>query len=334
LDTHNLTYQLVHNPSFVRWVKGSVQDDAHWQEWMEESPRHKVAVEQARSLVLGVSFEKKVVTEQQINDSWYKLSERIQLPIVPKRNASNNYWQYAAAVVLLVCASIAASYFLFTTPTTTHYQTSFGETLKIVLEDGTRVTLNGNSMLQVAEDWLEQQQREVHLQGEAYFTVSSMDQGAHKVPFMVRTPDLKVKVLGTEFNVNSRRGNTQVVLNEGKVALDIPETEEATMSPGDLVLYSSQNKKVTRRQVNPEIYTSWRKQLLVLDDTPVSHIIRQLEDTYGVQFVLSDDSIRKRRISSTGSISSADLETVLMAMSTLLQVRIERENNSIYIYEK
>ncbi len=334
MDTHNLTYQLIRDPSFVRWVKGSHQEeDAHWQQWIEENPQHKEAIEQAKSLVLGVSFEKSAISEQQISNSWYEISERIHTPVVKKRTNSIVYWRYAAAVALLVCASIITTYSLLDTAAT-HYETAFGETLKLALEDGTKVTLNGNSSLKIDKGWLEKPQRQVHLKGEAYFSVSSIDQGDTKLPFMVLTPDLKVRVLGTEFNVNSRRGRTQVVLNEGKVALDIPETEEATMSPGDLVVYSSQNKKITRRQVNPEIYTSWTKDLLVLDDTPVSHIIRQLEDTYGVKFVLSDGAIRNRRISSTGSISNADLETVLMAMSTLLQVRIERENNSIFIYEK
>jgi ferric-dicitrate binding protein FerR (iron transport regulator) len=333
LDTYDLTFQLIRDPSFVRWVRGSQQDEDHWQKWMKESPTHKVAVEQARSLVLGVSFRKTRVTDEQITNSWDKLSERIQVPIIPNRNASNNYWKYAAIIGLLVCASIVATYFSFNA-TTTHYKTAFGETLKLQLDDGTRVTLNGNSSLEIEKNWLDKQQREVYLIGEAYFTVSSIHQGAGKVPFLVLTPDLKIKVLGTEFNVNSRRGHTQVVLNEGKVALDIPKTAEATMSPGDLVVYSAKNHKITRRQVNPEIYTSWRKQQLVLDDTPVSHIIRQLEDTYGVRFVLSDNTIRDRKISSTGSISAEDLETVLMAMSTLLQVRLDREENTIYIYEK
>ena len=63
----------------------------------------------------------------------------------------------------------------------------------------------------------------------------------------------------------------------------------------------------------------------------MSHIIRQLEDTYGVEFVLNDESVRNRRISSTGSISAEDLESVLMALEALLQLRVEQTDNTIYL---
>ncbi|WKN43167.1 FecR domain-containing protein [Tunicatimonas pelagia] len=331
---NHLAHQLINNPSFERWVRdpdNNQQDAEHWQQWLDSNPEHTEAVAEARALLLQISFQQQPVSAEQITDSWHNVSQRIATSETKTIRPLWLRWQYAASVSLLVCASVVVWYWL--SGASTVYDTAYGETQAIELEDGTQVVLNGNSQLTIARNWLNKTQREVFLEGEAYFSVNRRTQNEQLVPFKVHTSNLRVKVLGTQFNVNSRRGQTQVVLDEGKVTVDIPEKEEATMQPGDYVMYSSESKEVTHRQVNPDIYTSWRKQQLILDDTPVSRIIRQLEDTYGVEFVLANEAVRHRRISSTGSISTEDLETVLIALSTLLQVKIEQENNVIYLYE-
>lgn len=326
--------QLIDDPSFERWVRDPEKypdEVAYWVQWLQSHPEHNEAVAEARALLLQIHFQKQVVPQYQINDSWKKVASKISTSEEKIIWSSGPWMKYAASVTLLI--SVLTLSWFWLSDDFTEYQTAFGETTTVLLDDGTQVALNGNSRLTVASDWLDNNYREVFLEGEAYFSVNRKVKNETSIPFRVKTSNLQVNVLGTQFNVNSRRGQTQVVLDEGKVVLAIPDKNEASMQPGEYVMYSSENKRVTRRQVNPEIYTAWRKQQLVLDDTPVSHIIRQLEDTYGLSFILSDESVRDRRISSTGSISTEDLESVLMALSTLLQVEIDREKSKIYIYE-
>ena len=333
MDTNDLLHQLLHDPSFARWINQPTQEDTlYWESWLANNPQHAETVEHARHLLTGVAFNRTEVSQYQIDQSWQQVAGRTTDPVSPTIYFWKQPLRIAAVIALVISASVGW-WWLENANQSIEYQTDYGQTQNIVLEDGTQVVLNGNSRLTLAHDWLEQTAREVYLEGEAYFQVTSLIHNDQKLPFLVLTPDLQVKVLGTQFNVNSRRGQTQVVLDEGKVAVDIPEKEEATMQPGDFVMYSSESKKVTLRQVNPAIYTSWRKQQRILDDTPVSHIIRQLEDTYGVEFVLNDESVRNRRISSTGSISAEDLESVLMALEALLQLRVEQTDNTIYLYE-
>lgn len=332
LPPNNLTIKLIQDPSFQRWVRFNSEDDAaYWEKWSQENPEHRAELEQARAMVEGIPFSKELIPQHQIDSSWNKLSQQIKKSPSTSLRLISVPVRYAAAIIILLLA--ASTWWLINTNSPVEYYTPYGVTQQIKLEDGTIVVLNGNSILSIDKDWLEKPEREMFLEGEAYFSVVSRIGNQQKVPFIVETPDLEIKVLGTEFNVNSRRGRTQVVLDEGKVTLDIPEVSEATMKPGEYVQYSSEDKTFTRRQVNPAIYTSWRNHLLTLDDTPLSQIIRQLEDTYGVQFVLSDESIRNRKISSTGSISAEDLPTILAAIGTLLQIRIVQDNNTIYVYE-
>ncbi|MEM6841353.1 MAG: FecR domain-containing protein [Bacteroidota bacterium] len=334
MDSDNyLLHQLLHDPSFIRWVNQPTQEDTlYWESWLVDNPNHAETVEHARQLLIGVSFQKMEAPQDQIDQTWKQVARRTINPTTATISFWKQPWRYAAMLALVITASVGG-WWLTNTQRDIEYLTDYGQTQNIILEDGTQVVLNGNSRLTVAPNWLERPVREVSLEGEAYFQVASVTHQNQKLPFRVQTPDLQIKVLGTQFNVNSRHGQTQVVLNEGKVAIDIPEKEEATLQPGDLVVYSTNSKEIIRRQVNPEIYSSWRKHQLILDETPVSHIIRQLEDTYGVEFILADESVRNRQISSTGSISAEDLESVLMALEALLQLRVEQTDNTIYLYE-
>ena len=91
------------------------------------------------------------------------------------------------------------------------YQTAYGEIKTFTLSDGSRVTLNANSVLKVPRFGFGTGPREVFLTGEAEFSVQHLSTDQR---FIVRTPDqLEVEVLGTEFVVYSRSKGSKVVLN-------------------------------------------------------------------------------------------------------------------------
>ncbi|PGH40439.1 MAG: iron dicitrate transport regulator FecR, partial [Candidatus Nephrothrix sp. EaCA] len=105
-------------------------------------------------------------------------------------NAAFHYWKPAAAAALIIFMGIGGwtfkDYFLFR-----RYKTSYGEMKTLVLEDGSIVTLNGNSSLKVSR-WNFKSHRNVYLKGEANFSVSHSNEGA---PFVVKTDnqfDVKV----------------------------------------------------------------------------------------------------------------------------------------------
>ena len=90
----------------------------------------------------------------------------------------------------------------------------YGEKYSIVLPDGTKVFLNAGTTLRYP-DHFEGGSREVYLNGEAYLEVTK--DAEH--PFVVKTEEVEVKVLGTVFNVNAYPEGEWVrtTLVEGKV---------------------------------------------------------------------------------------------------------------------
>jgi ferric-dicitrate binding protein FerR (iron transport regulator) len=208
------------------------------------------------------------------------------------------------------------------------YVTSYGMTKNILLEDGSEVTLNANSTLRVPKDLITNEVREVWLEGEGFFSIAKRP---NYVRFLVHANNVNVEVLGTKFNVNNRRGNTEVVLSEGSVKLtsDLQEKNNAVlyMKPGDMVSLSQRDAIFKRKVVVPEKYSAWQSNKLVFEDTPLYEVAQKIEDYYGVQIVIQDKTIADRQL--TGTLPNNDLGIVLKSLSASHNLSIQREENQI-----
>src|SRR5690625_7703649 len=91
-------------------------------------------------------------------------------------------------------------------------------------------------------DWNEQDRRSVRLEGEAFFDVIHVNE----MSFEVFTPDLKVDVKGTRFNVKTRGAETDVFLQSGAVNLEVTggESKVLELMPGDFVSFDQMSKEV------------------------------------------------------------------------------------------
>ena len=93
----------------------------------------------------------------------------------------------------------------------------YGKTFHIALSDGTTVYMNAGSSLKFPVQFIKGHNREVTLEGEAFFEVTK----DKKHPFVVKTRGVDVRVLGTKFNVSSYKEDAEIntVLVEGSVSL-------------------------------------------------------------------------------------------------------------------
>ena len=167
-------------------------------------------------------------------------------------------------------------------------QTAFGKINKLTLSDGSTVTLNGNSRLRYAALWATGQTREVWLDGEGFFQVTH--QRNHE-RFVVHLPNkLNIEVLGTQFNVMARENRAKVVLNNGKIRLDVGEQtkEKLVMRPGDLFYADVKAKVYYRKRVDAAAQSAWQTGKLAFDGTSLLEVAQMLEDTYGVTVVITD----------------------------------------------
>ena len=243
------------------------------------------------------------------------------------------YWYRVAAVLAGLALLAGVLYFgMVNDDQTLRYATHYGETKTFLLPDSSRVTLNANSSLTFRTS--EQSVREAWLEGEAFFEVrkvSDIQSSSEPVKFIVHTAHLDVEVLGTAFNVNDRRGTTQVVLAHGKVRLETQQNEQLTMQPGELAELSSPDAVLTKQAVNPVDYTTWRENKLVFKRTPIRKVAQTIEDYYGLEVRLEGDWANQQI---TGTIPTGSQEVFLEVLAESMGVEIGQEGNRLVLKKR
>ncbi|HDR50234.1 MAG TPA: DUF4974 domain-containing protein [Mariniphaga anaerophila] len=170
----------------------------------------------------------------------------------------------------------------------------------VVLPDGTNLWLNAGSHLRYGIPFI-RKNREVELTGEAFLDVVKNEQS----PFVVKTGNAEVEVLGTQFNVNAwpESEQIQVALKEGKVkfrfAGDEGTKKFCELKPNDLLEFDKTDKTVVRENTNIEKYIAWHQNVMILDDTPMPELARLLEQWYGVKVVIADEEIKRYKFTTT-----------------------------------
>ncbi|SDG06405.1 FecR family protein [Chitinophaga filiformis] len=208
-------------------------------------------------------------------------------------------------------------------------QTAYGEVRTVVLPDQSEVTLNGNSTLRYVNNWEGSGDREVWIEGEAFFSVKP---SAVPRSFQVHTASkMNVEVLGTTFNLVDRHGRMQVVLNSGKVRLHSSRTPEETiiMQPGDLVEYKEQVRTKVKNHINTQRYSSWKRNSLQFENASFAELAQLLEDTYGVSVEIRDTSLLHQEF--TGTVPSQQMDMLLDGLSQLFHLKVSHVNNTVII---
>lgn len=237
----------------------------------------------------------------------------------------------AAAAVALLCLSVWTAY-LYMQPVAMQTVSTLAETRTVNLPDGTSVTLNHYSTLTYPERF-KTDNREVELNGEAYFEVSK----DKKHPFIVQTDAVDVRVLGTHFNVDAYRDSHDVrtTLLTGSVAVsNKSNSEHMILKPNEIAIYNKVEKKLTRKLlVDATDEISWRHGEFIFDDVPLSDIARKLSNSFGTTIQITDSALQNYRISARFP-NGEDLETILSVLQDAGYFNYSHDNNQITITAK
>ncbi len=186
-----------------------------------------------------------------------------------------------------------------------------GGEFELVLEDGTKVTVNSETRLRYPTQFASNE-RVVLLEGEAYFDVSK-DKDR---PFIVRTQGVDVRVLGTSFNVSSYTDDESIktTLVEGSVAVmdRNNQVKNILLKPGYQAIYSKEDKNLTAEKVNVELFTSWKDGRFVFDQSNLDDIMTRLSRWYDVKVFYQSTEVNTIRF--TGSLKRYDSLDRLLRM--------------------
>jgi len=324
-------HYFLRDASFENWAKGLNKNDmAYWNKWIQDHPEHIEAIDNAKSIITGINFNKNYPSNEKVQEELTKVLPKIGLdPIKSKnhkksRSLSKILFFSTAAVVLILLSWTGIS--IINNHNTTVHKTNFGEIIDLKLPDGTSVVLNGNSEISYENN----KPRSLNLKGEAYFKVNPIPSTNAK--FWVTTNDLKVEVLGTQFHVNTRKHKTNVVLDEGSIHLEFKNGDVAKMIPGEMVSFSHQSKKLVHKKVTVETpYAFWRGGTYTFNNIPLKDVMSNLESTYGIEVEYSSDELKQTPIS--GGIPNQNLKICITAIEKATGTRIIHKENILRVQE-
>lgn len=323
--------------------------------------------EEERQLVLDwlSNPENKLLLREPMWSQWQELEDRGQVPlkaeklllqiqekIRPGKHANSRRshsffsWKMVAvwSAILLMC--VPAMIFLkpaeseSTTSSLADPQTSSqivakvtsssGEIILKVLADGTKVWLNAQSSVLYPVSFSGQRTREVFLSGEAFFDVA--EDKEH--PFIVRTKDIHIKVLGTAFNVKSYEGDPTVktTLVRGKVEIQsgTGDGEKAVeLRPNQQAVFSHSTEKMTLLNVEVEKFISWNSGSLTFKNENLYDVVKSLERWYGVAIHIPDETNMDCRL--TARIDKESLDQTLQMLQSVTGITYRIEGRKVFI---
>lgn len=214
----------------------------------------------------------------------------------------------AAAILILLIVG-ASSFFIGKNaqekedvPAYFETEVPFGSQTKVILPDQSVVWINAGSSVKYVDNTIDHT-REVQLDGEAYFEVTYNPDK----PFVVKTSNLNVNVLGTSFNVRSYSDEStiDVALLTGKVDVRFAgavTSDKAELIPNQLLSFDKETKDVHMASIHSKDYCSWKDGTLKFTEQSFDRIARDLERIHNVQIKINSKQLLKEVFSGTFSI--------------------------------
>lgn len=343
---------LLMDDSFVRFLKGkaSKEEEVRWSAWMQQNNEHIQLVAKGRELLSkglqplprpNVNLEYEQFKRRIDSENRYKPYRKVH-----KRQRKLVWATMAAAASILLLVGFLARQSIIQNDRTEQsrvasidyriLESKSGQKTSVQYSDGSRIVINANSKMRLPQKAIGTDTMQVWLEGEALFNIARKPESESRT-FIVHTPDGRVSVLGTTFAVNTRKSQSQVVLAEGSVRINVQGAGNNTglaytMLPGELALFSPESDEIIVEKVNAEVYTSWASDTLILDNTPLADLIERIEFTYDVKVQVDVQELLKEEL--TGRFENVNLEFLLKGIAQALNVEVTRQDETIYIKEK
>jgi transmembrane sensor len=228
--------------------------------------------------------------------------------------------------------------------------TQTGSRTKVALPDGTQVWLNGNSQLTYGNKSFGTEEREVTLVGEAFFDVAKNE----KIPFIIHTRDMTIRVLGTAFTVRAypkertvetalirglveittrRDPERRIVLKPNEkivVPVEIAPVGDAGAQPAQTAV-SASPYSILRLGKDSVTETVWTRSKLEFDNETLGELAPKMEKWYNIHIHFGDERIRKRHFS--GVIEKETLTQTLEAMKLSGHFQYDIKDNELWLRE-
>ncbi len=344
--------------------EGEQSSFSDFQQWIDSLPEEERCEVEYVDQLLRFRNERRQLEVPDVDAEWEKWNSRGKKSLAHRPRL----WYYAAAIVAVVSLVLGTWYFIgqrqsdelivldkSDAPQTIRLQSgnldeedlgkvdylSFadkkavtdeqtvlvprGQNCTLLLPDSTEVHLNAESRLTFPTHF-EGSERRVKLLGEAYFKVKA----DRKKPFVVTTEDIDVTVLGTEFNVKSYKGNSNVTLVKGSVCFSKSHEEaKETLKPGQCGFVNPSGVlQVGVGDVNAS--TMWMRNLFYFNDASITDVLQEIGRWYNAGVKVVNEQALKEKIHFSADRHD-QLKDVLDALNQIQGARLSLEDGYIMV---
>ncbi|ERM81077.1 hypothetical protein P872_20915 [Rhodonellum psychrophilum GCM71 = DSM 17998] len=331
---------------FIQWIKSPNENTSHfWEKWMEQHPEKRSLVNEAANLIRSVKYtDCPEFTDRMYVDTFENILKadnhfRQQTPIMSTKSSSHTSVKsfpvfpikgIAASLLVLFCVWVQFEAMRFKPEQATIAEIALikrtnpsGQKSIIDLPDGSRIHLNANSEIEFPQEF-SSDSRMISLIGEAFFEIEKESR-----PFIVRSGETKIQVLGTSFNVKKQEnGALYVALVTGKVSVNTENGSKLTLDPNEMLILEA-GGAFRKTGFDPNEVTGWKDNFLVFKTSNLVDVKRKLEQWYGVNIELKGSF--DKNWSYSGVYEDEILENVLRGICLTSGMRYKIENKKITI---
>lgn len=302
--------------------------------WLQESEKNKRFLAKLKErLSHEMAAAQAIEAKEKV---FYQTQMKIQRLLLKKRL---RLWQSVAAASVALLLVFSGLRFMEqrtenALPIYVESKSPAGSVTQLTLSDGTIVELNACSSISYPLQFTGND-RTVKLNGEAYFEVAENK----KKPFIVETNDVKVRVLGTHFNVKSYNEDAKIIttLMEGSVRVGFNHPDfmgkSVVLFPDQQIILDKNTHETNILKVKSELYASWKDGQCFFENEKLADIAKILERQFGVMITVTSTNIEKQLYSGFFSKREGLLQ-ILNSFKKYRNFDYKQTDDGIEIFEK
>ena len=209
----------------------------------------------------------------------------------------------------------------------------YGKVFNLELSDGTKVYLNSGTSIKYPVNFINNLDREVFIDGEAFFEVNS-----NKSQFIVSSNNTSAYVYGTKFNFKDYPEDnfSEVILTEGSLGVseisnNIKNNDVLMIRPGERAKVNYSSGEIERSRVNTSLYTSWIDGRVAFRNESLPSMIQKLERIYNVIIINNNKDIEEKYFTATILYKEESINDVLSYLSEVYGLKYQIIDNKILI---
>ncbi|MFV0584742.1 MAG: FecR family protein [Parabacteroides gordonii] len=204
-----------------------------------------------------------------------------------------------------------------------------GEKKSLQLADGTRIILNSGTNLRIPSDF-NKDNRVIELEGEGFFDVAPNPDK----PFIIRSGNAQVRVLGTSFDFKSYKEDEfiKLTVSTGKVRINVTDQDlQLSVSPNEHLSINKVDGNINKETIQENNYIKWIQGSLYFNKEPIREVIKTINRTYNRKVILQCKNCDYKI---TGTHDNKSIEAVIEAICFTTGLHSRQEGEKIILYDK